>query len=407
MIVALLLACTDGGPLDGPEPVGTTSTPAPDPVEELLEDLLTGDDGASGAIAWSSGFPVDLGDTIAFVYRADEGGGCAVAGDFNGWTEQPMENTGPYWYHREPVASFEAGLAYKYVCDDGVYRADPMARAFGYDAFGEISFARPPEPKHLERWPDMPATGLAARDLTVLVPAGDGPFDVLYAADGQNLFNPDAINGGWQMSQAVGDRPILVVGVHNTPDRLSEYGHVDDFALGSPVPGMGDTYAAFVHTEVRPHIEASYPTSGHDGLIGSSMGGLISMNIAQTYPGAYDFVACMSGTLGWGRLGDGYHNQLMLERWLAAPPDLVVYADTGGGAGDDGLCTDPDGDGYPVDDPDDSDNYCVTRQFVDSLAENGFTWDDDLFHWHEPGAPHSETAWAARVHRPLSIFRPE
>ena len=47
----------------------------------------------------------------------------------------------------------------------------------------------------------------------------------------------------------------------------------------------------------------------------------------------------------------------------------------------------------------------MTRQFADALAGAGYTWDTTLFHWHEPGAPHNEAAWAARVWRPIEQFR--
>ena len=55
-----------------------------------------------------------------------------------------------------------------------------------------------------------------------------------------------------------------------------------------------------VHAHVRPHIESRYPTSGVWGLMGTSLGGLISLAIADRYPDAYDFCASLSGTLGWG-----------------------------------------------------------------------------------------------------------
>ena len=80
-----------------------------------------------------------------------------------------------------------------------------------------------------------------------------------------------------------------------------------------------------------------------------------------------------------------------------------VYVDSGGGDGGDG-CTDPDQDGSFEDDPNASDNYCETRQFADGLAAHGYAWDTQLWHWHEPDAPHSEAAWADRLHRPFDVF---
>ena len=81
----------------------------------------------------------------------------------------------------------------------------------------------------------------------------------------------------------------------------------------------------------------------------------------------------------------------------------MVFVDSGGSDGGDG-CTDPDADGLPEDDPNQSDNYCTNRQFADALSGAGYTWNTDLYHWHEVDAPHNEAAWAARVDRPLGIF---
>jgi S-formylglutathione hydrolase FrmB len=136
--------------------------------------------------------------------------------------------------------------------------------------------------------------------------------------------------------------------------------------------------------------------------MGSSLGGLISLHIADTYPDRYDFVASLSGTLGWGRFGQ--ENPVMEEIYVAAGHrDFAIYVDSGGDDGGDG-CDDADGDGFVEDDPNDGDNYCANRAFADAMAGNGYTWEQDLWHWHDAGAEHNEAAWAGRVDMPLSIF---
>ena len=79
-----------------------------------------------------------------------------------------------------------------------------------------------------------------------------------------------------------------------------------------------------------------------------------------------------------------------------------LYLDSGGGTGD--PCADLDGDGIKDDSPGGRDNYCANRQFADELAAAGYEWDQDLWHWYEPDAPHAEWAWSERVWRPLEIF---
>jgi len=394
----------------------TGSTGGTDPAEgdvALVEALVAGERPAAEVVAelaWSGGLPVHTDEGVWFVHLA-EGGDWSVAGDHSEWELAPMEAGDGVWTLFVPGLTGEeaAGSRYKFV-DAGVdWIADPWARSYTHDDLGEISFVAPPtDDWHLERWPGVAGEGLVPRDLRVFVPAGEGPWPVLYAHDGQNLFDPASIWGGWRLPEALQrtglDDEVLVVGIDNTVDRMQEYTHVDDHVLGEDWQAAGDAYAALVHEVVRPHVEATYGSTGHDGVMGSSLGGLISLHVAWSYPGEYDFVASLSGTLGWGRFA--MSNPTMEERWLAQPPsDVVVYVDSGGSTGPDGACLDLDGDGFPEDDPDSSDNYCETRQFADALAASGsFAWDESLFHWHEPGAPHNEAAWAARVDLPLQLF---
>ena len=387
---------------------GTSGDPAAD--GQLVEGLIAGDLDAATvfpSVAWSSGFPIASDDGVWFVHWY-EGGDWSVAGDFNGWEPQPMESHGDVWAVFVPDLDLSelTGTGYKFVNGGSEWVADPWSRAYTYDDNGQLSYlVAPTETWHLERWPGVEGEGLVPRDLRVYVPAGEGPWPVLYAHDGQNLFDPVSIWGGWRMQDALAqvDGDMLVVGIDNTVDRMSEYTHVDDSVLGYDIVGEGDAYAALVHETVRPHIESTYGSTGHDGVMGSSLGGLISLHIAWAYPGEYDFVASLSGTLGWGRFERS--EVTMEEQWLASPPaDIRVYVDSGGSAGPDGACLDLDGDGFPEDDPDSSDNFCESRQFVDALAASGFEWEDTLFHWHDPDAPHAENAWAARVDLPLQLF---
>lgn len=416
---SLLLAWACQGPANNdtsredtsPETGSDTELPDSDSGDEdrgdeaLLRALIAGEgdpEQVLRAIAWSGGLPV-RGASGAWLFVTQADAEWRLAGDFNDWSPMEMSRSGDLLWAEVEVPD-PAGAGYKFVAGD-TWRADPLARHYDYDANGAISYVTAPARAHLQRWPALEGRGLVPRDVNVWVPAGEGPWPVLYAHDGQNLFDPAALGGGWRLREAVAglDRPILVVGVdHGGVDRIDEYAHTTDVYGGEPIGGKGDALRDLLDLDLRPHIEATYGSTGFDGLIGSSMGGLSSLHIALDRPGRFDFVASMSGSLWFGRLGAS--NPSMQELWSAAPPSgVIVYADSGGDSGGDG-CTDPDGDGLFEDDPNDSDGYCVTRAFVDALAEGGFTWGEDLHHWHEPGAPHSEAAWAARVHRPLEIF---
>ena len=112
------------------------------------------------------------------------------------------------------------------------------------------------------------------------------------------------------------------------------------------------------------------------------------------------FASAWGGTLRWGSFAN--KNETLIERYQSAGKrGFVIYVDSGGNDG--GGCFDGDADGIN-DDSADSDNYCTNRQMADALDALGYTYDTDLYHWHELNAAHTEAAWAARVFRPLGIF---
>ena len=389
-----------------PEPEIDTDSAATD--EYLVRAMMAGErspENVFHTVSWSGGWPVATSmDSFIFCHWWNDGT-WSLAGDVNAWTPAAMTRYGSVSCIEIAVPSPE-GSRYKFV-DGDTWMADPWARSYEYDENGEFSYVRPPADTHrLDRWPGLTAyEDLLPRDIRVYVPAGQGPWPVLYMQDGQNLFDPNAIWGGWHMQNAVDTvgEPVLIVGIDNTTERIEEYTHVNDQLedIGLIV-SKGTRYAQMVQEVIRPHIEAVYGTTGFDGVMGSSMGGLCSLNIARLYPDAFDFAGSLSGSLYWGRVTLG--NPLMEELYSAAGVQpFVVYADSGGNDGGDG-CTDGNNDGFPVDDPNDSDSYCATRHFVDTLAGIGYTWDDNLYHWLELDAPHNEQAWAGRVHHPLSIF---
>ena len=138
------------------------------------------------------------------------------------------------------------------------------------------------------------------------------------------------------------------------------------------------------------------------GVMGSSLGGLISLFIALEHPSTFNFAGSLSGTLGWGRFGE--NNPTIGELYATKGHfPTAIYVDSGGGDGGDG-CTDPDGDGWPEDDPNAQDNYCENSQFIEWLKGNEWTEGTDLRAVWRPDAPHNEASWADRVEEPLRQF---
>jgi len=383
-------------------------------LEQLVAELDPAAPGSSAAaidefIATYSygehGFPLVEDTRLCLVYRGDDADALAVAGDFNDWdpTLDPLTSPLPGFAYAIVELDAPATGLYKLVDPGQTFRADPLARRHGWDEFGEYSqIDAIPGRAHHERWPGFAeaAGDLAARELVVWLPPealdarADAPLPVLYMHDGQNLFSPDALFGGWQVSATLDEaiaaktlRPLVVVGIANAgAARIDEYTHVEDMIDGMLVGGRADAYADFLVDGVVPFIEARYPvatTADQKAVMGSSLGGLVSLYIGQRHREHFDHAASMSGTVAWGTLG--LQNPTIGERYADAPPlDLRVYLDSGG---------DP-GPGCPAGG---SDNYCANLDFADTLRDLGWVDEHDLFYRWDPGAPHNELAWAARL----------
>jgi hypothetical protein len=377
-----------GGAAQGTGGGGGAGLPSADAIVDALRADL---EGALRDLADGSGLPVATDQGYLFVSTLP--GLDLLTGDHDGWTGTPMHHEDGFAWLALEVAP---GSRYK-LTDGATYAADPWSRSYTYDEFGEMSLVAPVAPAHLDRFFFVGDAENEARTIRVWVP--EGTFDrVLYAHDGQNLFDPGALWGGWHLQEAA-PSGVLIVGVDNTAQRMDEYTHVPDQIGGQWMGGAGDAYAAFLEGTVRPLVQARYGEPGPIGLIGSSLGGLVSLHVADRYPGEYAFAASLSGTMGWGSIGAD--NETMIERYAAAGHrSTVLYVDSGG----DGTCYDSDGDGIEDDDPGASDNYCENRQLVSALAGVGYDDGVDLFYVWDPGAAHNEAAWAARVAQPLAIF---
>lgn len=109
-------------------------------------------------------------------------------------------------------------------------------------------------------------------------------YPVLYMHDGQNLFdNIYAPYGEWSIDETMdslanGFFPkAIVVGIdHGGNDRLNEYSPWVNTSYGG---GEGEAYISFICNTLKPLIDnnfRTYPDRNNTGIMGSSMGGLIS-----------------------------------------------------------------------------------------------------------------------------------
>ncbi|NYE61559.1 putative alpha/beta superfamily hydrolase [Duganella sp. 1224] len=208
-------------------------------------------------------------------------------------------------------------------------------------------------------------------------------YPVLYMHDGQNLFDPRtaAYGTAWEIGATV-DRliasgaiePIIVVGIDNTPDRIAEYTPCCDKQHGG---GKIDAYAAFIVDTVKPWADANLRTQkerGHTAIMGSSLGGIASVYIAQKYPQVFSMAGGVSSSFWW--------NDQMLRKNLPARQPVKFYLDAG-----------TEGDG--IDD---------TIAYRDAMLAKGYVEGKDLLYLRAEGGSHNEKSWAQRVDTPLTWF---
>ena len=119
-------------------------------------------------------------------------------------------------------------------------------------------------------------------------------YPVLYMHDGQNVFDDStSFAGEWGVDETLdslharGDRGAIVVAVDNGgTHRLDEYNpwRAAQARLGG---GEGRAYAEWLARTLKPWVDARYRTMrgpAHTGIMGSSMGGLISLYAALEHP---------------------------------------------------------------------------------------------------------------------------
>ncbi len=233
---------------------------------------------------------------------------------------------------------------------------------------------------------------IAARPLYVYLPEAARHdqrrrFPVLYCHDGQNLWDdPQACfgHGGWYLNRIVDEltdderiEPLILVGIPNTAARYREYspGKSFDESLAHP-------YANYVCDVVKRYVDRHFPTKkdrAHTGVLGSSMGGLVSLWMAHEFPETFGKAACLSGAF---QVRDQRRKSFLNYLGGRARQDLHIYIDSGT-VRDDTL---------------------LTRKVHRLYRQLGWRDGKDLLHYEEPGGEHNERCWRGRVWRALTFL---
>lgn len=164
---------------------------------------------------------------------------------------------------------------------------------------------------------------LGTRKITVLLPPAYGKektnFAVAYIHDGGDLLymqlaTMTELMAGGKLAQ------IIFVGIA-AEQRLDDYTPWPASALAAgyrDFGGKGNQYLAFVVNELKPHIDRQYRTCigpEHTGIIGASLGGLISFYALYLYPEVFGKFGSISGSFWYeGFIEFMKENQLMNKK---------------------------------------------------------------------------------------------
>lgn len=239
-------------------------------------------------------------------------------------------------------------------------------------------------------------------------------YSVVYMHDGQMLFDSLSNWNGteWKADETTASliaeeriKPCILVGIANRSEyRYAEYmpqkplgglnqrrrrDLIKTQMAGEP---LGDKYLSLIVKDLKPYIDSHYstlPDRDNTFIMGSSMGGLISLYAICEYPDIFGGAACLSTHWPMAGVDTLYRTSRLLARSFRAYlrlnlPDHVthrIYFDHG----TDGL------DSY----------YSKHQVRVDEIMkEKGYTpvsWETRVF----PGETHSERSWSKRLDIPI------
>jgi enterochelin esterase-like enzyme len=263
--------------------------------------------------------------------------------------------------------------------------------------------------------PEMMASAAGPMVVTVWLPPGYGValahYPVVYMQDGQNLFEAAGRATSWNRHTWGADRvaagliaegripAVIIVGVdHRGLSRARQYYPQKPFARLDPARQQvlatlnggaptSDAYLGFLVNQLKPVIDARYRTKPERAatfIMGSSMGGLISLYALTEYPSVFGGAGCLS--THW----------LMATPIPSAPPPEPLFAAYEGYLRDKKpapgrIWFDHGTAGLDA-------GYGPYQTRVDALLV-GLGWRPgvDFVSKTYPGADHNEDAWRARL----------
>ncbi|EMR04226.1 alpha/beta hydrolase-fold protein [Cesiribacter andamanensis] len=147
-----------------------------------------------------------------------------------------------------------------------------------------------------------------SRSIWVYLPPGyeasELRYPVLYMHDGQHLFDAELAQGGveWQVDEAITalveqeESPgVIVVAIaSDSQHRGNEY---VPWEKSDGTGGEGERYIRFIAETLKPYIDEQYrtrPEREYTGMMGASLGGLISLYAAVRFPEVFGRIGLIS-----------------------------------------------------------------------------------------------------------------
>ncbi|GJM41941.1 MAG: hypothetical protein DHS20C20_22230 [Ardenticatenaceae bacterium] len=242
------------------------------------------------------------------------------------------------------------------------------------------------------------------RDILIYLPPSyahsKSHYPVIYMHDGYNLFDEaTSYTGEWHVDETMEtlahqeNLEAIVVGIPSMgAERLAEYSPFVDKQYGG---GRGEDYLAFLVHTLKPAIDASFrtlPNKRNTGILGSSMGGLISLFGFFHHPDVFGFAGIMSPSL-W------FANRAIFKYVSHTPFQKgKIYLDAGtremGGHWPDQTILRGRSRRY----------YGRVRRMKRILAQKGYRPTRNLLHIEDAGGGHNEAAWAYRLPNAIRFF---
>ncbi len=283
LILTLLLLCIAGPGLKAQVTFVVESLPANTPAQDNL--YIAGD-----FSAWDPG-------SVQFVMHKNEQGKWSIT--------LPAQSAGTvinYKFTRGTWATVEKGAAGEEIGN----------RSYTFGSTSQVSIT-------IYNWADLgsSSTSTAAANVKIMSSNFDMPqlnrtrkiwiylppayetsgiaYPVLYMHDGQNLFdNQTSFAGEWKVDEALnslatqGKKVPIVIGIENGGNyRIGEYTPWLNPDYGG---GDGEKYLQFIVETLKPYVDQHYrtlPDRENTGIMGSSLGGLISHFGALKYQSVF------------------------------------------------------------------------------------------------------------------------